>query len=357
MRIHHFYPRSTNIGDHLVQHGIEVMIRRIMPAAGFELFNINSRGSNKSDYGLTEAAVDRANREADLIVVGGSNLYEGSYGWHWGVHLEAEALKKLRVPLFLMGIGSGSNFASPLHKPSARARNEIKLLNSHAMLSGARDVITLEWMQKLGISNAKLFGDPATFIFNRPPQNSDKGHILITMPPQRFWISKRQFWSVHLRGRPMFKALVTVANKLIAEGNKVIVACNDPIDLPVTQALFNGSPPEFVVCPQTVDEYFQLLSTSRAVVSGRLHTAVVAFSLGLPFLLLDVDQRTHGFVKTYQLDAWSVDATRPGIEVRLFEGTERLLRKESSGLWALLVAKRDLMFNRSMDLLRVALTS
>ena len=91
--------------------------------------------------------------------------------------------------------------------------------------------------------------------------------------------------------------------------------------------------------------------------SGRLHTAVVAFSLGLPFLLLDVDQRTHGFVKTYQLDAWSVDATRPGIEVRLFEGTERLLRKESSGLWALLVAKRDLMFNRSMDLLRVALTS
>jgi polysaccharide pyruvyl transferase len=175
MRIHHFYPRTNNLGDHFVQRGIERMVRRIRPEATFELLNVNSRGEDKVEYGLTQSAFERANREADLIVVGGSNLYEGSYRWRWGVHLEVEALENLRVPLFLLGIGSGSNSTSPLHRPSTRAKSQIKLLNDYATLSGARDVITFDWLQQLGISKAKLTGDPATFIFNYPPRNDREG--------------------------------------------------------------------------------------------------------------------------------------------------------------------------------------
>ena len=59
MRIHHFYPRTSNIGDHFVQRGIERMIQRIKPDATFELFSINSRGDEKSDYGLTRSAIER----------------------------------------------------------------------------------------------------------------------------------------------------------------------------------------------------------------------------------------------------------------------------------------------------------
>lgn len=354
MRIHHFYPRTSNIGDHFVQRGIELMIRKIVPDATFELFDINSRGATR-EYGLTASAIEHANHKADLVVVGGSNLYEGSYGWRWGVHLDAEALRKLRVPLFLLGIGSGSSFASTLHKPTTRAENEIKLLNDRAKFSGARDVITLEWLQKLGISKAQLTGDPATFIFNRPLQTNRQGHILIAMPPRRFWTSKRQFLSVLRQGRPMFKALVKSAERLMKQGNRVVVVCNDPIDLPVARELFKNSPRDAVTCPERVDDYFQLLATSRAVVTGRLHTAVVAFSLAVPFLLMDVDQRTNGFVKTYQLEDWSVDATQRGFEGRLLEGTERLLNHHSFESWALLTRKRDRMFDQSMDLLRAAL--
>src|SRR5829696_7453190 len=100
MRIHHFYPITQNIGDHFVQRGIERMIQTLVPDAAFTSFNVNSRGADKSGYGLTRATIERANREADLIVVGGSNLYEGSYRWRWGVHLEVGALKNLRTPLF-----------------------------------------------------------------------------------------------------------------------------------------------------------------------------------------------------------------------------------------------------------------
>jgi polysaccharide pyruvyl transferase WcaK-like protein len=358
MRIHHFYPRTPNIGDHFVQRGIERMVRRIVPDATFQLLNVNSRGEDKTDYGLTRSAIERANREASLIIVGGSNLYEGSYRWRWGVHLDIDALKNLQVPLFLVGIGTGSAFVSPLHKPSTRAKREIKLLNDYATFSGARDVLTFEWLHQLGISKAKLMGDPATFIFNQSLQrHNQNGHILITMPPRRFWTSKHQFWSVHLRGRAMFNGLAALAQKLRGKGYQVVVACNDPVDLPLAQRLFERWLPGQVVCPETPEEYYLLLSTSRAVVAGRLHTAVVAFSLGIPFILMDLDQRTHGFVQTYQLEPWTVIPAWRSFEARLKEQTDSLLSDEASESWEFFIEKRDHMYAHAMNQLGDALTS
>ena len=358
MRIHHFYPRTRNIGDHFVQKGIEAMVRRIVPNASFQLLNINSRGKDKIDYGLTQSAVERANQEAALIIIGGSNLYEGSFRWPWGVHLEIDALKNLRVPVFLLGVGTGSAFVSPLHKPSTRATREIKLLNDYATFSGARDVVTFKWLQQMGISKAKLMGDPATFIFNRPLQrNNQDGHILITIPARRFWTSKQQFWNVHLRGRSMFKGMVALAQRLREKGHEVVVACNDPSDLPLAQTLFERWLSGQVVCPETSEDYFALLSTARAVVAGRLHTAVVAFSLGIPFILVDVDQRTHGFVQTYQLEPWAIIPAWRSFRAHLQKQTDALLNDDASDSWQSLIGKRDQMYSYAMHQLGDALTS
>ena len=330
------------------------MVLRARPQATFEVFDVNSRGRAQADYGLTLAAVERANDKADLIIVGGSNLYEGNYRWRWGVHLEAGALEKLRVPLLLLGIGSGSNFNSPLHQPSKQALKEIRLINDYAKLSGARDVVTLNWLHQLGVTKAQLTGDPATFIFNDPRRKQD-GHILIVMPPRRFWSSKRQFWKVRVHGRAMFRGLVSLAKTLLAAGERVLVVCNDPADLPIAKSLFAGVVAS-VVCPETPEDYFSLLSASRAVISGRLHTAVVAFSLGLPFVLLNVDQRTDGFIKTYQLESWSLVPSPDRIESDLQDMTARLLRDEGPESWKSLVKRRDERYTSSMKLLEDALS-
>lgn len=334
------------------------MVRRIVPEATFEAFDVNSRGQEKTNYGLTKRAVERANNEADLIIVGGSNLYEGAFRWPWGVHLDPDALKNLRVPLFLLGLGTGSSFASPLHRPSPRAAFEIKLLNDYAALSGARDVTTLDWLQQLGVTKAKLLGDPATFIFNHPLRDANRdGHVMITLPPLRMWRSRRQFWKVRTIGRAMFAALVELARKLLEEGQQVEVVCNDPLDLPVAQKLFAGGLPRPVVCPTYPEEYFQLLSQSRAVISGRLHTAVVAFSLGIPFLLIDGDHRTNGFLKTYQLEPWSIVPSRFGAAEQLYKQTQVLLAGDESLSWQECIEKRDRMCSVAMDTLRSALQS
>lgn len=355
MRVHHFYPKTRNVGDHFVQRGIELMIREIVPTATFQLFNVNSRGDDATGYGLTRETIERANREADLVIVGGSNLYEGSLRWPWGVHMEADTLGGLRVPLFLLGMGTGSDFLSRTHRPSRRAKSEIRLLNERADFSGVRDTLTLEWLRDLGVSKAKLTGDPATFIFNRPERGSGEGrHVLFTMPPLRFWSGGSRFWRVRPRGRALFRAEVALARTLAERGFEIVVACNDPTDLSLTHRLFGEQFGGRIVCPQNPEEYFQLLSDSRAVVTGRLHTAVVSFSLGVPFALIDADQRSHGFVETYQLDDWALKPSRD-FAVRLSKCVERLLRDDARDGWEPLIHKRDLMRERAMGLLRAAL--
>lgn len=355
MRVQHFYPKTRNVGDHFVQRGIERMIREIVPAATFELFNVNSRGDDVTGYGLTHETVERANLGADLVVVGGSNLYEGSLRWPWGVHLEPGALERLRVPLFLLGLGTGSDFLSRTHRPSRRAAREIRLLNERAEFSGVRDTLTLEWLRDLGVSKAELTGDPATFIFNRPARGADEGeHVLVVTPPLRFWSGGGRFWRVRPRGRELFRAQVSLADALAERGLKVVVACNDPSDLNLTRDLFGARFGGRVECPQSPEEYFRLLSDSRAVVTGRLHTAVAAFSLGVPFLLIDADQRSHGFVETYGLGGWALKPSR-GFGERLSALAARLLGGDARAEWEPFVRKRDLMRERAMRLLRDAL--
>jgi polysaccharide pyruvyl transferase WcaK-like protein len=353
MRVHHFYPRTNNIGDHFVQRGIERMVCRAHPEATFDCFDVNDRGLSRSDYGLTRRTIERANKDADLIIVGGSNLYEGNYRWPWGIHLEPDALQKLRVPLLLLGVGAGSNFRSPLHQPSNRAKKEIRLLNDCARFSGVRDVITLDFLKQLGIAKAELTGDPAAFIFNRPAQCHRDGHVLIAMPPQRFWSNLSQFWTSRVQGRPLFRAMASIAKALLDDGQSVIVCCNDPIDLPVAESLLAGVVD--VRCPNTAEEYFQLLKDCRAVITARLHTAVVAFSLGLPFVLVNVDQRTNGFIKTFDLDSWSIVPSSDRIENDLRQQTAKLLRGDSVEAWNALVVARDKLHRRAMMLLEQAL--
>lgn len=352
MRIHHFFPRTNNIGDHFVQRGIEAVVRRIRPDASIELFDVNNRGTDRAEYGLTRRAIERANAEADAIVVGGSNLYEGNYRWHWGIHLETEALEKLRVPLLLLGIGSGSAFRGPLHSASKQATYEIKLLNQHARLSGARDVITLNWLNKLGISKAQLTGDPATFIFNAPLQTRPAGRVLIVMPPRRFWRSIHQFWKVRRHGRAMFKALVSLARALPAGGQEVVVACNDPLDLPLAQSLFYGTE---IICPQSPEDYFELIAKSSAVVSGRLHSAVAALSLGVPFVLMNVDQRTEGFIRTYGLEPWSITPAGSNFEPTLQGLVTKLFSDQRATDWARFIKLRDETNARASQLISQAL--
>lgn len=352
MIIYHFYPKTKNIGDHFVRTGIETMFKSLLSDAKFVSLNVNRRGDDEN-YGLSPQNVKLVNDNADIVVIGGSNLYEGKK--RWGVDLDMDALKYLEVPLFLIGIGTGSRFlASAPRKPSHKVLEEIKALNEKALFSGVRDKITYEWLQKKGISKVSLIGDPATFIFNYPLQQHHGSYIIFVVPPSRFLRKKKIKDIFDLRRNYMFNAFRELVADFAQKGYKVIVACNDPRDVNIAYSLFKtASVP--IVLPKNEGEYFSLLSSSWAVVTGRLHTAIVAFSLGIPFVLIDVDMRTTGFIRTYGLEDWSVRPSWIGFRKDLFAKAYSVLDDNNLTKWNQLITKRNEMCLRAFNLLKNSL--
>ncbi|MCS7173064.1 MAG: polysaccharide pyruvyl transferase family protein [Armatimonadetes bacterium] len=356
MRIHHFYPRTSNLGDRFVALGIERLFRSLVPEAVSVSFDVNDRGSDPEAYGITLRTVERANREADLVVVGGSNLYEAVPGRNrWGVHLDPSALPRLRVPMLLVGIGTGSDpGARRPTPPTPQVAEEIRLLNRYAVFSGVRDVVTLEWLQALGVSTAQLLGDPATFLFCLPVREPRQVRRVALVPPPRrpYWERWRRirFWD--MRGPNLWRAMADLVRELVASGLEVWVMCNDPRDVSLVRDLFAYGRLAIELA-SSAESYLALLQEMDAVVTARLHTAVVALSLGIPFVLVDLDQRTHGFVRTFGLGEWTVPYAWAGMTSHLRRRVLHLVSGKTD--WRPFVAKRDEMRDRALAMLRGAI--
>src|SRR6185369_2841090 len=106
--VHHYFPLgSSNVGDALVAHAIRTALRRQLGALEFVSFPVNDRCKNSDQpFGLLGENLDRTNAEADLVVVGGSNLLEPrkplrpdrpKAKWHWGVCTDTDSLQRLQV--------------------------------------------------------------------------------------------------------------------------------------------------------------------------------------------------------------------------------------------------------------------
>jgi polysaccharide pyruvyl transferase WcaK-like protein len=152
----------------------------------------------------------------------------------------------------------------------------------------------------------------------------------------------------------MFAALADVAANLNTSGKKVVALCNDPRELSLAQRLFapheNG-----VYNVDQLPKYFDILAQSQAVISGRLHSAAIALSLAKPFLLLNLDQRTAGFVETYQLHH-AVISLRATTKTLNQQASDLLTDKHASA-WQNSIKRRDELCHLGMQRLRIALTS
>jgi polysaccharide pyruvyl transferase WcaK-like protein len=250
-----------------------------------------------------------------------------------------------------MGIGVGSGFlASRPTRPSLRVRQEIVALNRKAYHSTVRDVSTLEWLENLGVKGVHLAGDPATFLFSSRLQTEGKGYVALVMPPRRYC-------PVGTRGRLdyrrwiMTNGLAFTARAISRRGYEVRILCNDHRDEGLARWLIPTLPSGDCVLPATPEEYFRCLSESRAVVAGRLHSAILSYSMGIPFVLIDVDMRTRGFVRTYDLEAWAPRPHFLGFRARLTNRVLELVEGGHRQEWQALIRRRDEMEGRAMTLL------
>ncbi len=234
--VHHYSPLgSTNVGDGLVTRAIRKAIPRHFGPCDFVDFPANDRyPGNDRVLGLCGENLERTNAEADLVIVGGSNMLEarkprrsgilGGSRSGWGVFTDLDSLRRLRVPLLLLGMGTGSSFGREIRPYLHPAADEIRLLHEKAFASAVRDQTTVEKLAEIGVKT-ECVGCPVTFLTDRPVRGVDPSDLplLVSFPPPR--IVERA------GGRSFMKSAMHYIEWLRDRGTPIIVTLHDSEDI------------------------------------------------------------------------------------------------------------------------------
>jgi len=344
--VHHYFPfGSTNVGDALVAHAIRTALPRHFGPIEVVPFPVNDRCKNSDlPFGLLGENLARTNTEADLVVIGGSNLLEprrpvrpnhSKANWHWGVCTDVESLRSLRVPLLLLGMGSGSDWGQRIRSYSPRAAEEVRALHETAFASAVRDETTVRQLAEIGV-NTRCTGCPVTFLTDRPvaPQ-TPSSPLLVSLPPARILKTWSGKWFMHQTMRYL--------RWLQRQGVALIATLHERADLEFAPHWV----PRGIECFYTerVDELIGRYGDSCGVIGFRLHAALLALGLGKPIVPVSIDWRGRAFVRTFHLEDMALEPAAWCQFRKLRAWTLRLLRNDPSLLGRLQLEKER--FRRS----------
>lgn len=328
--VHHYYPHgSRNIGDELVAVALRQSLTRLLGEVRFFSFPANSTYRGPGPIGLCGENLARNNREADLVLIGGSNLLEprkagtgqpGKRGQTWGVVTSVESIDALERPVWLIGQGTGSSYGQPILPFRGIVRDEVSRLFQKADLTTVRDVSTAEQLCNIGVS-VPCTGCPVTYLTDRPvTAGSSSDPLLVSFPPERI----TRTWS----GRRFMRQTMEYVEWLRQKGVEVLVTLHDHRDreparewVPAGVEIFD---------PSTIRELVDRFERCRGVIGFRLHAALLGLGLGKPILPVGIDWRGLGFIKTFELEDLSISPEKWGQFAKLRQLTERLLDADSN---------------------------
>ncbi len=301
--VHHYFPYgSTNVGDALVAHAIQRALVKHFGPLEFINIPVNDRCKDaQGEVGLRSANLRRTNAQADLVVIGGSNLLEPrkpvrpnhpKAHLHWGVVTDMDDLHQLRVPLLLLGMGTGSDWGQTIRPYTAQAAQEIKLLHRKAFAAAVRDEPTQKKLSEIGVA-ARCTGCPVTFLTDRPIRaNRASGPLLVSLPPARLL----KYWS----GRWFMRQTMSYLKWLKRQKVNFLVTLHERPDLEFAPNWVPKGIPRFYT--ESIQELVDRYEDSCGVIGFRLHAALLGLGLGKPIVPVNVDWRGRAFSQTFALD-------------------------------------------------------
>ncbi|HEX4147349.1 MAG TPA: polysaccharide pyruvyl transferase family protein, partial [Pirellulales bacterium] len=330
---------SGNIGDQLVARALRASVVKYFGPSEFVDMPANDcyRAADRP-IGLLGDNIDRSNAEADLVLVGGSNLLEPRKGhsfasaggnWDWGVFTDVVSIHRLRPPLLLAGMGTGSSFGKRIRGYSARAREEIRLLHSHAAASSVRDAVTESRLAQIGVET-ECVGCPVTFFTDRPvTAGNPQAPLIVSFPPSR--ITRR------FGGKSFMRQAMSYLRWLLDAGVRVVVTLHEAADLDVVHDWVPSGTEIFFT--RSVDELVARYEDCRGVIGFRLHAGLLGLGLGKPVILVGVDWRALAAIQTFELQRYSIRAFRWAQFLKLQQLTDMLLRGDPALVGRLDLAK------------------
>jgi hypothetical protein len=348
MRIAHLFPKyDKNVGDHLVQRGILRLLRRHLGEFEYTPMSTRLLGAHPAEpRGITAESVAIANRH-ELLVIGGSNLYETAAG-RWGVHVEADALASLSVPVLLLGIGGGWSFAFPTFpRLSGRAAEDVRALHAKSCGSSVRDHLTQRLLAGAGIGPSTVTGCPATYLASEPLRPAGGGVVGVPFLPKRMYAGATadpRLWRnpTYRRRRSITRLFRELLERLPSAGYQTRVLVHDAADLDLAREMLGSK----YFYSEEPEKLFDAIAECDVIVGFRLHACIAALGLGIPSVPILLDGRNSAFAETFELTEHAVPIDPAAASMIL----ERVALAMGGGrvLWKPAFARRDEL-GASMD--------
>ncbi len=307
MIIHHYVPFTSNVGDLFVRDGIHLRLHeQFRGATIIELPANDPHRRSHEPVGLVGVNLARSNAEADLVIVGGSNLYEGP---EWRFITSVDAVQALRPPLAFIGLGIGSVRGQRERPLSEKSLAEIRVSHERALGVAVRDTNTVEFLHGLGLS-CRMTACPATFVGRKPMHLSPVRRVVVSAPPVRFlpkWGHKGYVRSALMRAtfRDVLKSLAKqeIEFEVIAHDDRDVEYLGSLLSEFGQKPLYLGNDPR---------PYYEHFQKADFAICYRLHMAISCLGWGVPFSLVNFDLRTEAFRNTYDIGEITYDAFKIG---------------------------------------------
>lgn len=253
------YCGSHNIGDYLPVLGIKQMIKQNIDL-DTDTYAIRSR-VNKNSKKTTNVDFDFINQHYKVAIMGGAGLFHKIFQPFW-----EEALDKCKIPMIIWGIGlclpeTKEQFSSGVDK------NIIQAVAQKCALINLRDSFTAQYY---GLEHAHISLCPSVIYIKR-------------FLPQRFLTGGRQTLYVsHQRLVP------EEISKKIGE----YITKHSHKSMTVNHIFGHAN-------TQNLDELMQHYCASNLVITSRLHGAIIAYALQIPYVIIAYDEKLRAFQREY----------------------------------------------------------
>ncbi len=289
---------TTNVGDYF----IEDSVKRILKFDSERSIDIDPRKP------IDDASLDRIN-ECDAAVIVGTNLWYRQIYKEGRWMLSKEQLKKIRVPIIPLGIGTTRHKGDD-NGFTSESIEILKLVHGSCQKGSVRDIRTLEALEQAGISNAVMTGCPTLFRslhseWRLRTSNSNRRVVVTVRKGQRENVRKLYQTLQHAGWSPIVAA---------QKQNDKYFCRSIPFIQRAIPVIY-----EFDIKP-----YLKMIDESFGAIGWRLHGNMFHLSLGNPAVFFSNCSRAQSFCEAFHLPVIAAEDGERVPDHEIEEATERL---------------------------------
>ena len=298
--IFYCHVNSSNRGDMAIRESITSAIKKRINMP-FAYFNI------KYDK-FTEQRIEQLNNDGSALFLAGSGLYSNastSSGWYF--NCKPELFSKIKVPIFLIGLGCNNNLGKDIFggELSDKAKESIKLINDLATISTVRDQRTFDILKDIEVNKHELILDPACFL--EVPKIKKEKRIAINLAQHSPALGRFDCGKEGKRNREKNLYYYSmVCNNLIKLGYKITFITHDTLEQSLVIDLKELIPSLEWLNTDNINLILKTYAKSQFTIATKMHSCIMSWASNTPAINTYYDQKSIEFYKLLKCPELSI---------------------------------------------------